>query len=264
MDEGRIAGTDEVWDATEIRHESQVNGVDWRCPCCHARVYAAAWDTSQRHKVTAHFKRYRLQSHDPGCLYLEVANAGPEALAWSEMGTPREWIDRIDFPTPAAPMQRQQGDGPPHIAIVHSSTRHSLTGACRFHYSIKGDRWDWKLKVAGVPGSTYFDVFEPLFKRPPENATRIWFGDLFFMEAPIETDSTIEIAIAGHIKVVAETGNWSDFQKSVLLSRVHDARRRARVPKTPKPQVYVLSNRDPQTPDVVRFRDPRKFALILP
>ena len=264
MDEGRIAGTDEILDATEIRHRNQIDGIDWRCPGCDARVYAAAWDDPNKYKVTAHFKRYPAQPTDPNCLYEQVAKAGPCSLTCGEMGRPRQWIDRIDFPPPVAPSERVRECRTTHDRQVHSATRRSLTGACRFHHAIKGNRRSWPLQVSGVPGSNYFDVFEPFFQIPTEPASRIWFGDLFLTERPVETETTIGVAVAGHITVVAETTNWSDFQKEVLLSRVRRAQESKAAWSAPKPQVYVLAERGPQCPNIVHFSDPRKFALISP
>lgn len=264
MDEGRISGTSDIWDATEIRHEWQVKDLHWRCPGCHLRTYPAAWSDPDRFKVTAHFKKFPNTAHDVDCLYDEVTRAGPQKLAWGAMGRPQNWIDRIEFPDPGAPVDRGTGDGPPHVPVVHSSTRRSLTGACRFHYAIKGSRFNWPLTVTDVPGTNYFDVFEPFRSRPAEPATRIWFGELFMKDPPIEVGDTIEIAVAGRVRIIADTGGWSQFQRSVLVSRIMEERRRWLKKKGDMPQAYVLARRHPDDPDVLHFDDPRKFALVRP
>lgn len=263
MDEGRINGTVEIWDASEIPNAEDVEGIDWRCPGCSLQIIPAAWRRGP-HKITAHFRRRSGQSHAAECCYAYPSRGGPNGRITGSMGIPLPWIDRISFPGLGTPRAAGSHPGRSHASVTHSSTRHSLTAACKFHSAIAGSRMDYALTVAGVNGNNYFEVFRPFPLHFQGVGDKIWFGDLFVATEPVVTDRTIEIAIAGHFGVVADTGDWSAFQRELLIDRIRAARLPSLDGAVVRPVVYVLGGRSEAQSRVVRFNDPRKFALIAP
>lgn len=81
---GRLAGTSEVWDATQLREFENVLALAWECPGCTDPIRPAAWQAD--HKVTAHFKRLPGQFHSDRCRYNQMLPAGPRSLHWSSVG----------------------------------------------------------------------------------------------------------------------------------------------------------------------------------
>jgi hypothetical protein len=279
MDEGRVAGTSDIWDATQIANYEDVDAVEWECPGCTLRVFPVAWKPGQ-YKVTAHFKKGPGVQHHPKCQYDLMSKGGRRSLAKGTMGKPKSWIDRISFPVARIlskrPATANRINRMPPTQVTHSSTRHSIGAACRFHAALSGQRFNWPLRVDDVEGSNYFDVFELARSFPKKDKeTRIWFGKLR-VRANIEADDQVirillmETVLVGGSKLPVEIrilmDGWSEFQRVMFLDRLIEARRSANevTGHIMAPNIYVLAARSMDTPNIILLNNPRKFAIVKP
>lgn len=268
MDEGRIAGTTDIWDATQIAQAVDVERTAWECPGCTLPLVPAAWRPGG--KVTAHFRGKPPFEHAEGCLYERISNAKHGSLRLGGgMGRPRSWIDAITFP--AATRRPTVISVLPRRApavIAHSSTRTSIGGASRYHYAMQRSAWKAELRVQGVVGRTYFDVFAPVTKVQSADDRRIWFASLRRDQKPgdwFRDGVALNVGGAdGWIRVVPDASRWSDFQKAVFGNRIEVALEWMRASKGGSRDAiaYVLATRLAERPGVLAFSDPRMFALV--
>lgn len=268
MDEGRIAGTSEIWDATQIGAAVDVEGTAWECPGCTLPLIPAAWRPGG--KVTAYFRGKPPAVHAGGCLYDRVSTASRGTLhLGGKMGRPSAWIDTITFPTglrrpsirPALPRRSP-------ATVAHSSTRTSIGGASRFHHVTQRSAWRAKLTVQGVDGRTYFEVFAPVTKAQPTDDRRIWFASLRRDQRPADW-CTEGVALNvgqedGWVRVVPDASRWSAFQRTVFANRIEDALAwlRGSNGKSREAVAYVLATRLAESPEILAFSDPRMFTLV--
>lgn len=278
MDEGRIAGTPEIWDATQLSRLDDVSEVDWECPGCTLPILPVAWCSEER-KVTAHFRKKPGTHHHPECKYDLLCRSGRRSLGAREMGEPRSWIDRITFPEarpfrPNAVARYARARGAP-VLVEHCSTRHSINAACQFHHVIAGDRKSWALTVDGVDGRNYFDVFAPAGLPPSIGPdTRIWFGELHVSsESELYGDKLIitlkdqvrDMAPARRAVVAVDLRGWSADQRRLFADRIEEAREEAkwtRQRQPPAPIIYALGFRSSEKSETIHLDHPRKFAIV--
>lgn len=278
MDEGRIAGTPEIWDATQLSRLDDAFDVLWECPGCTLPVYPAAW-RSNEHKVTAHFKKRPRTDHHHRCKYDLLCKSGPRSLTDRQMGRPGSWVDTITFPEArpfrADPVARAtRNRGAPDL-VEHSSTRHSINAACQFHHVTAGSRMDWPLTVEGVTGGNYFDVFAPAcFPPSADPESKIWFGELHVTSALHVVGTEITITLNEYVRdaipsvravVVVDLDGWSTDQRRLFRDRLEEVRAASKWTKGRRPRapiIYALGPRRPGAPEIIRLNHPRRFAIV--
>ena len=165
------------------------------------------------------------------------------------------------------------------MLVAVSTSRRSIAAAAFLHSLGMDDRTP--LDVRGVPSLRHRDygyVFSRVGRAAPRaEEARIWFGELrSAQDVRFENDRiSVEFAVGcvcepgappvGRVKVEADTGGWTEFQRTVFRDRLIDAVKRARGELgggRPVTRMYVLGRRDPRTPCGIRIDHPRRFALV--
>lgn len=282
MDEARIAGTFEFFDATQLDPAERFERARWQCSWCDATAVPVATRPDKQYKVAAHFRIADNEAHADDCF--NHADVIRKAATKGSRSRPRRrtgLVDTITFPDRAeadAAFTRISTAVPRHGNgdAGSSSSRRSIRAAAYIHRNGLNIP-SAPLTAAGVSGATYWDVIRPVTRALPatESETRIWFGRMRAFEELREERDFIEVAFncnsdggGGYVRAVADTRDWGEYQRAVLRNHVTEkialaqAAFRSGRSETGVPTIYVLGTRDRRDPCRIVFNDPRKFAIV--
>jgi hypothetical protein len=282
MDEARIEHSFEFYDATQLSPAERFERVRWQCSWCDASVSPVATRMDKPYKVAAHFRLADGTRHAPDCFnHPSVAKARTAKRSGKRIERRAVLVDAITFPdrseADAAFARISEASLEDRTAEVgRRGSRRSIRAAAYIHRN-KLHGASAPLRVEGVTGRTYWDVFRPVTRTTPDTGaeTRIWFGSMRAFEEIREAADFVEIAFnckseqgGDYVRAVADTSNWGDYQRDVLIRHVKDkialakdAYRSGRTEAT-IPTIYLLGRYDRADPCRIVFTDPRKFAIV--
>lgn len=282
MDEARIENTFEFFDATQSSPAERFERVRWQCGWCDAAASPVATRLDKSYKVAAHFRLAEGTRHAPDCFnHPSVARARTGKRSGNRIETRALLVDAITFPDRSeadAAFSRLSATSPMdrRVDVGRRGSRRSIRAAAYIHRNrLHGAAAP--LKVDGIAAGTYWDVFRPVTRAAPDTGAeiRIWFGSMRAFEGIREEADFIEIAFncrseqgGDYVRAVADTSDWGDYQRDVLIRHVKDkialakdVYRSGRTEAT-MPTIYLLGSYDRADPCRIVFTDPRKFAIV--
>lgn len=284
MDEGRIAGTTEILDASLISHVDRIEEIVWECPGCTALLWPAAWHPGRSYRVLAYFRIRDGEEHHGDCLYRD-RSVGSRSGRTSARGARRmvgPVIGMVDMTEPAPSSGlgtaggRRRDPGPPRL-VDHVGSRRSIAAVAAIH--ARGIEDGTLIGFRGVPGlarSTYGRAFSRVARRGPNvRLHRIWFGELRIRQKIDRRSDVLTVAFAvacddgdgreGPVGIEVDMRGWSTFQRAVFVDRLESALERAvseHAERRTVTRLYVLAPRVAEDPCRIAIDHPKRLAIV--
>lgn len=299
MDEGRIAGTTDLWAADHIWQLPDAETIDWRCPGCEAKVIARAWRTDRSFKVSPNFAVKG--PHDPGCGingFEKLISSGESKTIRSENGLPAPYpsalrfIDRHEHVVPddidnrslENRLRHKRGGTALPKNQDHHRTATNIRPLCRFYQAFPQLR-HLPLTIPNGDGSTYRELFRPL--KNNDNGPiigKILFAGLRFRDIPMPDADPFHISLNVYLTNTTQNGKdirqpftllvdmttWSPAKRTLFLNRFMEAREnleeryKSRAADAPYPSAFVYFMSTRLGSDVATFivDDPSKIFFL--
>lgn len=297
METARDSYTLEQVEAEELWSMSVVDSGRYICRGCMQQVFPASYDKAIN-KKRPYFKLGPLKDHLMGCDVdgeVKIVNRAKKERVGTSEGFPMPFPNRLVL-SDHRPVEREGEGSPPTGGRArtaasqepadtsekkhHGHTVTTIRMICRAYMRFPNDRPYMPLRVPGVAGDTYLQVFKSVGGKPEPlaNPTRLFYAPIRWKKEPIIYESYCELTLsAGEwdqvsnrlksmYRVRVHWANWSKVRRDTLIREYETTREEAEIQakseRTAQGWLFFVGTQDAVDPSVFNVENHRLICSL--